>query len=96
MKFTASLFILLARNYHLGDTEKALREVSYVDKCHSNSSLLKFAVIFYNQQALEWRRSNRVDEILKEYEEQEIFQKYFALDMVGKDKYGCPGKLTCY
>ncbi|XP_046460824.1 SEC14-like protein 2 [Daphnia pulex] len=42
------------------------------------------------RQCLEWRRLNRVDEILDVYTPSEVFKKYYSDGQVGFDKCGCP------
>ena len=39
-------------------------------------------------QSLEWRKLNRVDDILKTFERPEIMTKYYPMGRCGTDKFG--------
>ena len=45
------------------------------------------------EQMLEWRTNNKVDDVLQTFTPPEVFNKYFSLAHVSKDKIGCPRNL---
>ncbi len=46
--------------------------------------------LFLLLQSLEWRRVNKVDEILDTFTPSEVFTKYYSMCHIGTDKLGCP------
>ncbi|XP_046633901.1 SEC14-like protein 2 [Daphnia pulicaria] len=42
------------------------------------------------RQSLEWRRLNRVNEILQTWTPPEVIEKYYSIGQTGYDKFGCP------
>lgn len=50
----------------------------------------KLIVSFQFWQSLEWRRLNRVNEILQTWTPPEVIEKYYSIGQTGYDKFGCP------
>ncbi|XP_046460982.1 SEC14-like protein 2 isoform X2 [Daphnia pulex] len=42
------------------------------------------------RQSIEWRRANRIDGILDQWEPPEVLKKYYPVELAGVDKFGCP------
>lgn len=42
------------------------------------------------RQSLEWRRLNRVNDILETWTPPEVIEKYYSIGQCGYDKFGCP------
>ncbi len=55
--------------------------------------LFKIVNIYITPQHLEWRRLNKVDDILETFTPPEVMTKYFSMGRFGTDKFGCPGQL---
>jgi len=48
------------------------------------------------RKSLEWRKMNKMDTILDEWEIPEVLDKYYSMGVCGKDKYACPVWISAY
>jgi len=48
------------------------------------------------RKSLEWRKINRIDTILEEWEIPEVLEKYNSMGVCGNDKFGCPVWICAY
>lgn len=94
---TTSQTQFLARNYDVVEAENMLRQVSLA---LSTKLTIKKKDLFklmdqlfdYFTKSLEWRRANKVDEILDTFTPPEAFVKYYSMNHIGTDKFDCPRK----
>ena len=53
-------------------------------------------VLCWPIKSLEWRRSNRIDDLLDVWTPPTVLQQHFLLQMCGQDKFGCPCESCCH
>ncbi|EFX85377.1 hypothetical protein DAPPUDRAFT_237987 [Daphnia pulex] len=58
-------------------------------ECNQMLSYTKF--LFIQAKSIEWRRANRIDEIVDQWEPPMVLVKYYPMGIIGCDKFSCPG-----
>ena len=85
---------LVARNFDLDQAEKMLRSVTESRRSTGHCGSVLFVSFLKSSrpctlQSLEWRKANEIDTIVN-WDPPEVLVKYLPVNIVGRDKFGCP------